>query len=241
MQETKSESKRPVGTNFYVVVKEGVTLRNQKYTDIRSPSVLIQVGNGRDKNQRTEIATNVQDPVWDEHLQFNNITGSEPYAIITLMALTSKGQEVVLGTSNYDLRAINDEKLREREKIIFYDENGREIEGHVIMQTQYIRDYDNYIEKISEQSKKLTVDNNGAIEDFSGDLIILYKPFLRIFFENTGADNSRPIFNVQNIRDIKNSTVEETEVMKKHLNKYKELFAEFPSLIWLVVWISCYN
>jgi len=239
-QNNDADNKKSTGPVFYAIVKQGENLRNQKYPDVTKMCVKIQVG-GEKNQKRSQPATNVQDPVWEhENLKFD-LMGSEISAIVSLLAVDKNGKEVLYGESNYDLRSITDQKFREREKIVFHDDDGREIEGHLILSTQYITNHQEYTENMSDQYTKLIQENNDAIVDFSDDLIILYRPFVKTFFpqgETTQTPNNGII---QSIKDVKSGTVQETEALRSHLAKYRELFKEYPSLVWLVVWICLYN
>jgi len=120
---------------LFISPTEGINIKS----DGLNPFVRVKVSrNYEDLSKQTEIATDKTDPVWSDTLKFEDIPSSLSFVTIVLLGKDRSGKETVIGSNKYDLKAISDQSLREREKVSLYDENGRQIEDYLLINTQLV-------------------------------------------------------------------------------------------------------
>jgi len=193
--------------------------------------------------ETTEPALNPVDPVWGDHFKFT-IDIKENFAEIILLDKDGSSEKSV-GYHTYDLRAIKDQKKKEQ-RIQLYDDDGREIGGDIIIETVYVynaektfkSDYENVMNDISNATK-----------NYIEDLKVLYMPFQTIFFEGSSKEEKVTYqsvmkdFSPQKLDAPKKEEFVQVEYgdIGEHFERYSGLFAEYPSLIFLGIWIFVYT
>lgn len=237
--ETTGQQRGPKLAEFFITAKEGRDLK-VRGRQLNKPMIKVVCGNVFDI---TEPAQNPVDPVWGHNFKFT-VDIKENFAEIILLDKDGSTEKPI-GYHNFDLNAIKDQKQKEQ-RITFYDDDGREIGGDVMVEVFYEYNAEKTFKSDYENVMK---DINNATKNYIEDLKVLYTPFQAIFFEGSSKEdevNYQAVMKDFSPRKLDSRKEEEfvkdnAGEMGEHFERYSGLFKEYPSLIFLGIWIFVYT